>query len=43
VWPSDEAVGSAVPDTDVELALILSIGLEIVVLVDYCDEASRSS
>jgi len=43
VWPSDEAVGSAVPDTDVELALILSIGLELVVLVDDCDEDSRSS
>lgn len=27
VWPSDEAVGSAVPDTDVELASILRIYL----------------
>jgi lactoylglutathione lyase len=39
LWRSDQAVGFALPDTDAELVVHLSIGPETDVLVENVDEA----
>jgi catechol 2,3-dioxygenase-like lactoylglutathione lyase family enzyme len=41
VWRSDEAVGFALPDTDVELVAHLNLGPETGVIVEDTDEAFK--